>query len=95
MASRTVGRSIMARLKSFPNLVVRDGPQFDVIFEREVIAAADFQKGPLATLDLDACRSQFRPDLVGDQTNAVFVGMKQIAALDLDSGDHDRRTEID
>ena len=80
---------------SFPDLGVRDGPQLDVLFEREVVGPADFQQRALAALDLDAGRGQPWRDLVGDQANAVLVGVDQVAGVDLDPADHDRRAEID
>ena len=74
---------------------MRHGPELDVLFQREVVGAADFQERPLAALDLDARLGQPRGDLVGDQADAVLVGVDQVAAVDLDAADHDRRAEID
>ena len=49
----------------------------------------------LAALDLDASFGEPRGDLVGDQADAVLVGVKQVATVNLDAADHDRRAEID
>ena len=65
--------------RSLVRLFVRDRPELDVFFEREVVGAADFQEGPLAALDLDARFRQSRGDLMGDQAHSVLVGVDQVA----------------
>ncbi len=84
-----------SNVSSFVSLRVRDGPELDVLFERKVLRSATFQQRPLAALDFRTSLRQFRGNLMRDQADAVLVGVNQVAGIDFDAGDLDRRAEID
>ena len=75
---------------------MRDAPQLDVLFQIEKSSErAVLQQRPLAALDLRAGGGQPMRDSMGDQADAVLIGVDQVAAVDLDPADHDGRVELD
>ena len=81
--------------RSFQDLRVRRRSRSWMYSSRRTRPTAVFQQRTLAPLDLRAGGGQPVCDSMGDQADAVLVGVDQVAAVDLDAADHDGRAELD